>query len=75
MILKFFFDLVIWVSFSMYEIFFFIFFFKGIILFFLKSVDCYFVMKFIEILEVDVDNLFFSEGFYILLYIIDVYYN
>lgn len=59
----------------MYEIFFFIFFFKGIILFFLKSVDCYFVMKFIEILEVDVDNLFFSEGFYILLYIIDVYYN
>lgn len=63
------------VSFSMYEIFFFIFYFKGIILFFLKSVDCYFVMKFIEILEVDVDNLFFSEGFYILLYIIDVYYN
>lgn len=59
----------------MYEIFFFIFYFKGIILFFLKSVDCYFVMKFIEILEVDVDNLFFSEGFYILLYIIDVYYN
>lgn len=72
---KVFFDSAIWVSPSMHEISFFISHFKGIILLLLKSVDCHFAMKSTEILEADVDNSFPSEGFYTLLYIIDVYYN